>query len=67
MFNPDFISGEKELLEIYEKLLPVNRKLILAHIEYLFESQNNENIPPAIEPELSGEKAAHPIHERKCA
>jgi transcriptional regulator with XRE-family HTH domain len=66
MFNPELIPGGKELLAVYEKLLPINRKLILVHADYLLESQNDEKtaepveekekLNPATEPEAVAEK-----------
>ena len=75
MFNSELIPGGKELLAAYEKLLPINRKLILAHADYLLESQNDEK---TVEPESTGkkrdtileaaaEKETHPIHDRNRA
>jgi transcriptional regulator with XRE-family HTH domain len=55
---------EKRLLSIFRKLSPRAQDIILEHGENLvvYEQETKKT-----EPELSGEKAIHPIHEQKRA
>jgi transcriptional regulator with XRE-family HTH domain len=64
----------EEMLKLYDRLLPDTQKTVREYIYEMYElqelrkqiSKTDVNFP-AIEPEPSGEKAVHPIHEQKRA